>query len=360
MSAARRTTPPAPQRATSAVARPELTKRAVARPERPRAERSQPGANATRRAAPARPGGRSLPDRPARAAPRPRRPHGPARQIGVKAGVRTKPGAARAGRAGAVARLSADLPFLAVADGALRDERGQVVRLLGLRSQGGTGDMDLRDAAALLADVAPGQRCVAVPLAYAAQMKPAALAELDARIAGHAATGTYTLLRLEARLWMHGHHLRLARRYALEPAVHFALMGRSPLAARLWNAAQAVRQLHARALVWLPLESAQVALAAGAGEGMGWLWDAARPQGPRPAALAGTLRQPVLLDGWLPSTHSPMVHDRLMLLCRHGGLGWLARNPGPWLTSERGVPVMSRAARAVQRAVHLSGFGASS
>ena len=54
-----------------------------------------------------------------------------------------------------------------------------------------------------------------------------------------------------------------------------------------------------------------------------------------------------------------MAHDRLMSLCREGGIGWLARGTGPWQTRERGAPVLSRAARVLQRAVHLSGFGAS-
>jgi hypothetical protein len=241
----------------------------------------------------------------------------------------------------------------------LQDAHAVTVRLLGVHSHSGAVGSDLRDAEALLADVAPGRRCVAVSLGLARQVNPAALAELDARIAAHAAVGIYTLLRLEARLWMHGHHLRLARRYAREPAVLFALLGRSPLAAQLWAARQALGLAHPRALVWLPLESAQTALAAGAHEGLGWLWDAARPQDPRPRLLAGALRQPVLLDGWQPSAHSPMSHDRLMSLCRQGGIGWLARCSGPWLTNERGTPVLSRAARVLQRAVYLSSFGES-
>lgn len=256
--------------------------------------------------------------------------------------------------------MSADLAWLGTTSGVLQDAHAITVRLLGLRSQGGTADGDLRDAEALLADVPPGRRCVAVSLGLAKQMNPAGLAALDARIEAHAAAGIYTLLRLDARLWMHGHHLRLARRYAREPAVLFALLGRRPLAARLWAASQALRLAHPRALVWLPLESAQTALAVGAHEGLGWLWDAARPQGPRPQLLAGALRQPVLLDGWQPSAHSPMTHDRLMSLCRQGGIGWLARCSAPWLTSERGTPVLSRAARVLQRAVYLSSFGASS
>jgi len=268
-----------------------------------------------------------------------------------------------------VSGLSAfDLAWLNTRGGLLQDARGEAVRLLGLRSPGGAANVehDLRDAAALLADVAPGRRCIAVSLGHAAQMKPAALAALDARIAQHAAAGIYTLLRLEARLWLHGHHLRVARRYAQEPAVLFALLGRKPLAARLWAASLDLHRAHPRALVWLPIESAQAALAADAGTrasagtsaNLGWLWDAARPQGPRAPALAGALRQPVLLDGWSPSAHSPMADDRLMSLCRQGGIGWLAQCAGPWQTRERGTPVLSRAARVLQRAIHLSGLGA--
>ena len=237
------------------------------------------------------------------------------------------------------------------------------MRLLGLRSPGDATDaaLDLLDAETLLTDVAAGQRCVAVTLGHAAQVKPAALLALDVRIAQFAAAGMYTLLRFEARLWLHGHHLRLARRHAQSPAVLYALLGRKPLATKLWAASEAVHHVHPRALVWLPLESAQAALAASAGprSNMGWLWDAARPQGPHTTALVGGLRQPVLLDGWSPSPHNPMAHDRLMSLCREGGIGWLARGTGPWQTRERGAPVLSRAARVLQRAVHLSGFGAS-
>src|SRR5437762_550013 len=88
-----------------------------------------------------------------------------------------------------------------------RRSRNAVVRLLGLRSQGRAAEDDLRDAAALLADVAPGRRCVAISLGLVKQMNRAALEALDARIEAHAAAGIYTLLRLEARLWMHGHHM---------------------------------------------------------------------------------------------------------------------------------------------------------
>ena len=274
----------------------------------------------------------------------------------VAAALRPRSNALRRAAAANRAEASSDLGWLSAAAGSLRGADGEAVRLLGLRSQGGTADVDLRDAELLLASVAPGQRCVAVSLALVAQMKPTALAALDARIALHASAGIYTLLRLEARLWMLGHHLRLARRYAQQPAALFALIGRHPLAGRLWAAAQTLRAVHPRAVVWLPLESAHVALAAGADEGVGLLWDAARPQGPRQAVLQGTLRQPVLLDGWQPGAHNPLAHDRLISLCREGGVGWLAASPNAWLVSERGTPVPSRAARVLQRAVHLSNF----
>ena len=209
----------------------------------------------------------------------------------------------------------------------------------------------------LLGGVPPGERCIAVPVALAAQMKPEALATLDARIASSARAGVYTLLRIEARLWMHGHHLRLARRYAQEPAVHFALIGRSPLSARLWAAAGALHAVHRRAVVWLPLESAGAALAAGVEAGLGLLWDARRPQRPGAPVLRGTLKQPVMLDGWHPAAaQNPLAHDRLMSLCRQGGVGWLARSPGGWLASERGIEVPSRDALALQRAVRFSGL----
>ena len=49
-------------------------------------------------------------------------------------------------------------------------------------------------------------------------------------------------------------------------------------------------------------------------------------------------------------------NDRLLSLCRQGGVGWLAASPNAWMVSERGTPVPSRAARVLQRAVHLSSF----
>ena len=274
--------------------------------------------------------------------------------------ARTKARALRPVVSADAAALSAELAWLSSRFGSLQDANGAAVRLLGLRSQGDTPaaiGADLRDVQTLLAAVAPGQRCVALSLSLVAQLKPAALVALDTRIAQHAAAGIYTLLRIEARLWLHGHHLRLARRYAQEPAVLFALLGRSPLASRLSAAAQALRAAHPRAVAWLPLESADAALLSGATEGLGLLWDAARPQGPHSAVLQGTLHQPVLLDGWLPAVMHPMAHDRLMSLCRQVGVGWLARSAGPWLGDDRGVPVLSRAARVLQRAVHLSSFG---
>lgn len=282
----------------------------------------------------------------------------PAATPRASAPARPLPGTRPARRAGALQRpaLSTGLGWLSASHGELRDANGEALRLLGLRGNGRSADADLRDAEILLEGVAAGQRCVALSLGRVAQMTPAALATLDERIARHAEAGTYTLLRVEARLWVHGHHLRLARRYVREAAVLFALIGREPLSARLWAAATALRAAHPRAIVWLPLESAAVALAAGADQGVGLLWDATRPQGPRAPALSGTLRQPLLLDGWEPAAHSAMAHDRLMNLCRRGGIGWLAHSSEAWLANERGQLVPSRAARTLQRAVYLSSF----
>lgn len=219
----------------------------------------------------------------------------------------------------------------------------------------GTADLTaLQDAHTLLSEVSPGQRCVALRLHLVAQLQPTALAALDRHIACLAQAGTYTLLRLEARLWMHGHHLRLARRYGDHSNVMFALMGRSALAARLAAAMQGIHAVHPRALVWLPLASATVALQQGMHQGLGLLWDAERPQGPHASLLAAALRHPVLLDGWQPQTLSALAQERLIALCAHGGMGWLAHAAEPWLARERGRPVLSRSARCVQRAAHLS------
>ena len=195
---------------------------------------------------------------------------------------------------------------------------------------------------------------MALCLSLAAQLTPPALARLDARIDAWAAQGIYTLLRFDARLWLHGHHLRLAQRHVQRPAVLFGLLGRPPLAGRLWAAARALQALHPRALVWLPLESvAEIALAR-TQPGLGLLWDATRPQAPPAAALAGTLRQPLLLDGWQPLAQAPMAHDRLMALCRQGGVGWLAHCATGWFDCARGVAAPTRAGHALQRAVHAS------
>ena len=212
----------------------------------------------------------------------------------------------------------------------------------------------LQDTCTLLADVPPGQRCVSLDLHLVAQLQPAALAALDRHIAQLAKAGTYTLLRMQARLWMHGHHLRLARRYAGHSAVLFGLMGRSALAAPLAAALQGLHAVHPRALVWLPLASAGVALQQGLHQGLGLLWDAERPQGPNASLLAATLGHPVLLDGWQPQALGALAQERLIALCARGGIGWLARASGPWMLRERGLPVFSRSAHCVQRAVYLS------
>lgn len=209
----------------------------------------------------------------------------------------------------------------------------------------------------LLAGIPAGQRCIAVPIARVAQTRSAGLRALDARIAANAQAGIYTLLRIEARIWLHGHQLRLARRYADNSAVLFALIGRQPLAERLWSAAQGLRSVHPRSVVWLPLESAGAALAASPGEGFGLLWDAARPQRPRTDVLQGTLRRPVVLDGWQPGAErNPLADERLMNLCREGGIGWLAHSPSGWFDMQRGVVVPTRAARVLQRALHQNSF----
>ena len=243
--------------------------------------------------------------------------------------------------------------WLGVRGGVLCRPDGQRVQLRGvqlpLQLQGAAACGDaaaLQDTLTLLAEVALGQRCVSLGLHLVAQLQPAALAALDRHIDRLAQAGSYTLLRLEARLWMHGHHLRLARRYAGHSAVMFALMGRSALAARLAAALQGVHAVHPRALVWLPLASAETALRQGVDQGLGLLWDAERPQAPHASLLAAGLRHPVLLDGWQPQVLSALAQERLITLCARGGIGWLAR--------ERGLPVLSRSARAVQRAVYIS------
>ena len=82
-----------------------------------------------------------------------------------------------------------------------------------------------------------------------------------------------------------------------------------------------------------------------------------RPQRPGAPAVRGTLKQPVMLDGWHPAAaQNPLAHDRLMSLCREGGVGWLAQSPSEWSADERGVQVPSRDALALRRAVRFSGL----
>ena len=222
--------------------------------------------------------------------------------------------------------------WLGVYGGILCRPDGQRVQLRGvqlpLQLHGAAAACDsaaaLHDARTLLAEVPPGQRCVSLGLHLVAQLRPAALAALDQHIAQLAKAGTYTLLRMEARLWMHGHHLRLARRYAGHSAVLFGLMGRSALSAQLAAALQGLHAVHPRALVWLPLASAGVALQQGLDQGLGLLWDAERPQGPQASLLAATLGHPVLLDGWQPQVLSALAQERLITLCARGGIGWHA------------------------------------
>lgn len=236
----------------------------------------------------------------------------------------------------------------------MQTAEGTSLRLLGVRLPLAAQEVDLAQAHALLGGVLPGCRCVSLQLTHTAPLAEAALPALDARIAQWAAAGVYTLLRFDARIWQRGHHLRLARRYADEPAVLYALAGRAPLAAQLWQAAQALRAAHPRALVWLPLESAAHALRARRPEGLGLLWDATRPQAPRSPMLARSMQHPLLLDGWEVDTRNPLVHERLMALCRQGNVGWLAHSSAGWFDLRQGRPVAGRAVHALQRAIHLS------
>lgn len=325
-----RPTPPPRDRSSPTRAPVEQKARSVV--ERPRTlPAPQPAVRARglRSARPPRPG------RPAQAVavargrrPSPKAPLPPARQVAKPAATRA-PGAART-RASAVS--ASTLPWLSIRAGALVDSRGQPLRLIGLRSEGDGAPCDLQ---ALMADVPAGQRCVSLPLRVVAQLTPAALARLDETIAALAEAGAYSLLRVDARLWLHGHHLKLARRYAGHSAVMFALLGRERLADKLLRALLALRAWHPAACVWLPLESARSACASLPDPRVGLLWDAVRPQAPRAPGLAGGLRAPLLLDGWQPNPRHPLADDRLMRLCQQGGIGWLARcdaaamSPGP-------------------------------
>ncbi|MDN4590591.1 hypothetical protein DBA29_19070 [Xenophilus aerolatus] len=246
------------------------------------------------------------------------------------------------------------LDWLRSEGGHLLAADGSALRLLGLRLPRDADGPELALADQALAGVPPGRRCVALCLSLASQLTPPALARLDARIDAWAAQGIYTLLRFDARLWLHGHHLRLAQRHAQRPAVLFGLLGRPPLAARLRAAALALQSLHPRALVWLPLESVADLPRSPMQPGLGLLWDATRPQAPPAAALAGTLRQPLLLDGWEPLAQAPLAHDRLMALCLQGGVGWLAHSATGWFDRSRGTPAPTRALHALRRAVHAS------
>ena len=250
--------------------------------------------------------------------------------------------------------LPSSLDWLRSAHGALHTADGRSLRLLGVRLDMAAQEADLAQVQALLEGVPPGSRCVSLQLSRAAPLAETALPALDARIAAWAAAGVYTLLRFDAQLWQRGHHLRLARRYANEAAVLYALAGRAPLAERLWQAALALRAQHPRALVWLPLESAAPALRVRTAEGLGLLWDATRPQSPRTPALSRSVQHPLLLDGWEVDTRNPLVHERLMALCRQGNVGWLAHSNAGWFGLRQGQPVPGRAVHALQRAIHLS------
>ncbi|MDQ7958942.1 MAG: hypothetical protein RET84_23705, partial [Pseudomonadota bacterium] len=293
-----------------------------------------------------------------RALPAPRRAPAPPRAATPRAATpRARIGRPVPQAAARAAMAVSSLDWLRSEGGNLLAADGATLRLLGLRLSPNADAAAIACADQLLAQVPQGRRCVALCLSLAAQLTPPALLRLDARIDAWAAQGIYTLLRLDARLWLHGHHLRLAQRHARRPAVMFGLLGRPPLAARLWAAARALQSLHPRALVWLPLESVAELPQARMQPGLGLLWDATRPQAPPAAALAGTLRQPLLLDGWQPLAQAPMAHERLMALCRQGNIGWLAHSAAGWFGPSRGVPVPTRAVHALQRAVHASTAG---
>lgn len=294
------------------------------------------------------------PLRPARTALSPRpssRVHAARAQPAVHAApLRARRAAARPG-AGPV---PSSLQWLRSADGVLQTADGTSLRLLGVRLALEAQEADLAQVHALLEGVQPGSRCVSLQLSRTAPLAEAALPALDARIDAWAAAGVYTLLRFDAQLWQRGHHLRLARRYANEAAVLYALAGRAPLAERLWQAALALRAVHPRAMVWLPLESAAPALRVRMADGLGLLWDATRPQSLRTPALSRSVLHPLLLDGWEVDTRNPLVHERLMALCRQGHVGWLAHSSAGWFGLRQGRPVPGRAVHALQRAIHQS------
>lgn len=225
------------------------------------------------------------------------------------------------------------------------------MRLTGLHSNGDDREADLRDLQLALPALPEGRRCVALSIRVLAQLRPEALQSLDELVAEYAAAGAYTLLRIDARSWLRGEHLKLARRYAGNAAVHFALLGRKALADRLAHAALALRAEHPAASVWLPLESARTAFAIDKDLRFGLLWDATQPQAPRGPGLQASLRAPLLLDGWQPGAQHTLADQRLMRLCSEGGIGWLVRSPQPLVPLLRGQPAPTRTALALRHAL---------
>ena len=255
-----------------------------------------------------------------------------------------------AARARAVASES-PLPWLCIQAGTLRESGGRALRLTGLHSDGSDREADLRDLQLALPPVPDGRRCIALSIRVLAQLRPEALLMLDQAIAAYAAAGAYTLLRIESRLWLRGHHLKLARRYAANPAVLYALLGRKLLAEQLARAALALRDEHPTACVWLPLESARTAFATRKDLQFGLLWNAMQPQAPRGPGLQASLRAPMLLDGWQPGARHTLADQRLMRLCSEGGIGWLVHRPQPLVPVLRGQPVPTRTALALRHAL---------
>ena len=243
------------------------------------------------------------------------------------------------------------LPWLGIQAGTLREHGGQPLRLTGLHSDGHDREGDLRALQWALPSVPEGRRCMAVTVRVLAQLLPEALRVLDELIAEYAAAGAYTLLRIDARPWLRGDHVKLARRYAGNACVLFALLGRKALADRLARAALALRAEHPTACVWLPLESARTAFAIGKDLQFGLLWDAMQPQAPRGPGLLASLRAPMLLDGWQPGAQHTLADQRLMRLCTEGGIGWLVRSPQPLVPVLRGQPAPTRTALALRHAL---------
>ena len=260
--------------------------------------------------------------------------------------------AARAPAARARAQAGpSPLPWLRIQAGTLRESAGRALRLTGLHSDGNDRERDLRDLQLALPALRGSGLCIALTLRVLAQLRPEALSMLDEAIGAYAAAGAHTLLRIDARLWLRGHHTKLARRYAGNSAVLFALLGRKALADRLAAAALALRSAHPSACVWLPLESVRTVFAFGKDPQCGLLWDATQPQAPRGPVLQASLRAPMLLDGWQPGAHHTLADQRLMRLCSEGGIGWLVRSRQPLVPLLRGQPAPTRTALALRHAL---------